>query len=102
MQSGGLLLSSLVDSKQRRCPVDLAKRLWLAMSESDSEVSKTVPELVLYTGTDVDVEATVESNKMTKNGAEHNASSGAANGVGVSKLTSAFMSFQITFRPFTE
>jgi len=106
-QSGELRFSSascrsLVDSTQRRCPVDSAERLWLAMSESEGEASKTDPELELYPGTDTIVEARVESSKMMKNGEEQNASSGAANGVEVTKLTSAFLSFQIASRPFTE
>jgi len=58
-----------VDSTQRRCPVDSAERLWLTMSESDSEASKTDPELELYPDTDTVVEGRVESRKVTKNGA---------------------------------
>jgi len=106
-QSCGLRFSSAscrspVDSTQRRCPVDSAERLWLTMSESDSEASKTDPELELYPDTDTVVEGRVESRKVTKNGAAQNASNGDTHGVEVSKLTSAFMSFQIAPRPFTE
>jgi len=106
-QSGGLRFSSAscrspVDSTQRRCPVDSAERLWLTMSESDSEASKTDPELELYPDTDTVVEGRVESRKVTKNGAAQNASNGDTHEVEVSKLTSAFMSFQIASRPFTE
>jgi len=106
-QSGRLRFSSascrsLVDSTQRRCPMDSAERLWPAISESDCEASKTDPELELYPGTDTVVEGRVESRKVTKNGVEQNASNGAAHGVGVSKLTSALVSFQIASRPFTE
>ena len=106
-QSCGLRFSSascrsLVDLTQRRCPVDSAERLWLAMSESEGEASKTDPKLEWYPGPDTVVEARVESSKMTKNGEEQNASSCAANGIEVTKLTSTFMSFQITSRPFTE
>ena len=76
--------------------MDSAERLWLAMSKSDGEASKTHPELELYPGTDTVVEGWVESRKMTKNGAEpQNASNGAAHRVEISILTSAFMSFQI-------
>ena len=91
-----------MDSTQRRCPVDSAERLWLTMSESDSEASKTDPELELYPDTDTVVEGRVESRKVTKNGAAQNASNGDTHEVEVSKLTSAFMSFQIASRPFTE
>ena len=48
------------------------------------------------------METRVESSKMTKISEDQNASSGATNGVEVTKLTSAFMSFQIASRPFTE
>jgi len=63
-QSGGLWFSSAscrspMDSTQRCCPVDTAERLWLAMSESDGEASKTDPELELYPGTDTVVEGRV-------------------------------------------
>jgi len=72
------------------------------MSESEGEASKTVSELELYPGTDTVVETRVESSRMTKNSEDQSASSGATNGVEVTKLTSAFMSFQIASRPFTE
>jgi len=91
-----------VDSSQHRCPADSTERLWLVMSESVGEASKTVSELESYPGADAVVEARVESSKMTENGAEQNASNDAANGVEVSKLTSVFLSFQIASRPFTE
>jgi hypothetical protein len=71
------------------------------MSASDVEASKTVLELESYPGADAVVEARVESSNMTKNGEEQNASNDTANGVEVSKLTSVFLSFQITSRPFT-
>jgi len=106
-QSGGLLFSSascrsLVDSTQRRCPVDSGECFWLAMSESEGEASKTDPELESYPGADTVVETRVVSSKMTKNSEDQNVSSGATNRVEISKLTSAFMSFQIASRPFTE
>jgi len=63
-QSGGLRFPSTsccspVDSTQRRCPVDSAERLWLVMSESYGEASKTVSELESYPGTDAVVEARI-------------------------------------------
>jgi hypothetical protein len=75
--------------------VDSAERLWLAVTESNRESPKTAPELTFYSDAETVVEARVESSKMTENCAEQNASSGAATGVEVSKLTSAFMPFQI-------
>jgi len=111
-QSGGLRFPSApcrspADSTQRHCPVDSAERLWLVMSASDVEASKTdasktVSELELYPGADAVVEARVKSIKMTKNGEEQSASNDAANGVEVSKLTSVFLSFQIASQPCTE
>ena len=106
-QSTGLRLSSAsccspVNSTERRCPVDPVERLWLEISESDGEASKASLELVLCPGTEAVVETRVESSKMTKNGIKRNASSGAANGVEVSKLTSVFMPFQFTSRLLTE
>jgi len=97
LQSGGLRFSSascrsLVDSTQRCCPVDSSERLSLAMSESDRKASMTDPELELYPGTDTVVEGRVKSRKVTKIGAEQNASNGAAHGVEISKLTSALVS----------
>ena len=63
-QSGGLRFPSAsccspMDSTQRRCPVDSAECLWLVMSESDGEASKTVSELESYPGTDAVVEQEV-------------------------------------------
>jgi len=60
-QSGGLRFPSAsrgspVDSTQRRCLVDSAERLWLVITESDGEASKTVSEMESYPGTDVVVE----------------------------------------------
>jgi len=99
-QSGGLRCPrascrSLVDSVERCWLVDSAERLWLAVTESNRESPKTAPELTFYSDAETVVEARVESSKMTENCAEQNASSGAATGVEVSKLTSAFMPFQI-------
>ena len=82
LQSGGLDTAPLSGG--------LGGASWLVMSESDGEASKTVSELESYPGTDAVVEARVESSRMTKNGAEQNASNDSANGVEVSKLTSVF------------
>jgi hypothetical protein len=103
-QSGGLRCPrascrSLVDSVERCWLVDSAERLWLAVTESNRESPKTAPELTFYSDAETVVEARVESSKMTENCAEQNASSVAATGVEVSKLTSAFMPFQIKSRP---
>ena len=93
---------SRVDSAECRSPMDSAGRLWLAVRESNGEAPKAAPGLMLYSGAEAAVEARVESSKMTENGAEQNASSGAATGVEVSKLTSVFMPFRFTSRPSAE
>ena len=89
-QSSGLRRSrvpcrSLADSTQRRCLVDSAGRLWLAVSDSNGEAPKTAPELTLYSGAEAVVEVRVDLSKMTENCGEQNASSSDATGVEVSK-----------------
>jgi len=92
---------SRVDSAECRSPMDSAGRLWLAVRESNGEAPKAAPGLMLYSGAEAAVEARVESSKMTENGAEQNASSGAATEVEVSELTSVFVPFRFTSQPST-
>ena len=58
--------------------MDSAGRLWLAVRKSNGEAPRAALGLMLYSGAEAAVEARVESSKMTENGAEQNASSGAA------------------------
>ena len=67
-QSGGLRRSrascrSPVDSVKCHCPVESAERLWLALSDSNSQAPKAAPGLMLYSGAEAAVEAMVEFSK---------------------------------------
>jgi len=71
---------SRVDSAESRSAAvaHSAGRLWLTVRKSNGEAPRAALGLILYSGAEADVEARVESSKMTENGAEQNASSGAA------------------------